>query len=415
MKRNKAKINILLVICFFIVFSLFFNRSILAANDYSSEIEKTQKQIEEQQNYIKKLEEQRAIYQKNIEIKRGEATTLNSQLSILNNQIARTKVEIQTKEAEIKNTDLMIKNIQYKILEKQKQIESEKEKIAELLRLIYYRENKNYLEIILLNNSISDILVQLKYLEDLQTELSQNLDKVKLIKQGLEMQEKDLRSKKDDLTKLKNELTEQKLILGTKKETKQNLLDETRGAEWKFQSLLADAIKEQRLAESEIARLEQSVRAKIAQQEREEKLKRLEAEGTIVFSWPVPSNAITATFHDPDYPYKNWLGEHPGIDIRAAQRTAIRAPAAGYVAKAKSGGMGYSYIMLIHNDSFSTVYGHLNEILVQEDTYVKRGEIIGRTGGLPGTPGAGRFSTGPHLHFEVRLNGVPVNPLDYLI
>ena len=141
----------------------------------------------------------------------------------------------------------------------------------------------------------------------------------------------------------------------------------------------------------------------------------MEKEGIIIFSWPIPLNGITSKFHDPDYPYRSWIGEHSAIDLRAAQGTAIRAPASGYVARAKHGGLGYSYIMIIHNESFSTVYGHVSQIFVQEDEYVKRGTIIGRTGGLPGTLGAGRFSTGPHLHFEVRLDGIPVNPEDYLL
>ncbi len=133
------------------------------------------------------------------------------------------------------------------------------------------------------------------------------------------------------------------------------------------------------------------------------------------WSWPVPKNTITSTFRDPSYPFRKSIGEHSGVDIRAAQGTTLRAAASGYVARVKfDGSTAYSYIMIIHADNFSTVYGHVSGVSVSADEYVTQGQIIGKTGGAPRTVGAGPFSTGPHLHFEIRKNGIPVDPLNYL-
>ena len=381
----------------------------------NEEIKKIQQEIWDKEKNIENLDKQKKVYKEKIKIKRTEANNLKEELSLLNDKIDKRKIEIETQEEKIKITDLSIKRIQLEILRKKKEIEEAKNNLKELLIAINKYDQKNYLEIIFLNGSLSDVFNHLRYLNVVQEKVLRNLQRIATVKNGLQTQENNLQRERQNLSDLKADLNGQKIQLTSEREVKQSLLRETRGAEWKFQSLLAEIITEQQNIEKEISLLEKQAREKIAA-EKEKQAKNMEKEGIIVFSWPVPFEKITCSFHDPDYPFKNWIGEHSGIDLRASQGTLVRAAASGYIARAKSGKIGqYSYIMIIHNNTFSTVYGHMSKVLVKENQYVKRGEVIGWSGGMPGTPGAGRFCTGPHLHFEVRLNGIPVNPMDYLL
>jgi murein DD-endopeptidase MepM/ murein hydrolase activator NlpD len=106
-------------------------------------------------------------------------------------------------------------------------------------------------------------------------------------------------------------------------------------------------------------------------------------------------------------PYYRVWQLHAGMDIAAGGGSPIRAAADGRVIRAGwNGGYG-QYTCISHGDRFSTCYGHQSQIGVYVGEHVRRGEVIGRVG----TTGA---STGNHLHFETRINGVPKNPLKYL-
>ncbi|MBU1630090.1 M23 family metallopeptidase, partial [Patescibacteria group bacterium] len=87
--------------------------------------------------------------------------------------------------------------------------------------------------------------------------------------------------------------------------------------------------------------------------------------------------------------------------------------AGGYVAWNKTGRMYGNYTMIVHPGGIATIYAHLSKFIAKPDTYVERGDVIGLSGGRPGDPGAG-LSTGPHLHFEVRQDGIPVNAENFL-
>jgi murein DD-endopeptidase MepM/ murein hydrolase activator NlpD len=129
------------------------------------------------------------------------------------------------------------------------------------------------------------------------------------------------------------------------------------------------------------------------------------------FGWPIQGAVLTQGFGPSDL----WLEPamfgfphfHTGLDL-ASGRTRISAAADGVVAVAGYGTTGYgNYVIIVHGGGLVTLYGHLSAITVTVGQKVTQGQQIG----VEGTTGA---STGVHLHFEVRLNGTPVDPSPYL-
>lgn len=134
------------------------------------------------------------------------------------------------------------------------------------------------------------------------------------------------------------------------------------------------------------------------------------------FCWPVPSSYyITSYFGE------RWGTFHKGIDIGAGNGTPIVAAASGTVIMAYNGcthdygkdsscgcGGGYgNYIVIDNGGSYSTLYGHCSSVAVSEGDYVNQGDVIGYVGSTG-------YSTGNHLHFEIRVDGSQVDPLSYL-
>jgi murein DD-endopeptidase MepM/ murein hydrolase activator NlpD len=398
--KNKYKIVTLCLLIFVLAWP-----SNLLAQDVSS----LDSQIENKKNEVNEIKKQMAVYEKSIRVKQEEAMSLYNQIDILENQIAKTKLDIMATEKEIEQIKLENREVELKIITIEDKITSQKDNLSSIIQEIHQADKESPLKIFLSNNSMSDFFNQTEYIKDLQNNLQDSIGTIKQERKELVLKKGELEQQELQVAKLKEDLEQKQVEQQGETQYKDILLTKTKESEAKYQQLYTQAKQEQQSISSEIYSLEQAYRKKL-----ENKKKQNQPELTdSTLGWPVPQRRITSTFHDPDYPFR-YLFEHPAIDIATPQGTNITAPAEGYILKAKDNGMGYSYISIIHADGLSTVFGHVSKIYVKNDEYVSKGEVIGLTGGMPGTPGAGRLCTGPHLHFEVRLNGIPVNPLNYL-
>ena len=123
--------------------------------------------------------------------------------------------------------------------------------------------------------------------------------------------------------------------------------------------------------------------------------------------WPV-RGWVTSDFGMRRSPLSGHRQLHAGIDIAGPTGSPVHAPGEGGVTFAgRHGGFG-KMVIIDHGYGISTVYGHNSEIFVKEGNMVKRGDLLARVGSTG-------HSTGPHLHYEVLLDGVPVDPAKYIL
>ena len=377
---------------------------------FDPEIQRIKDSIQTSQDQINELQKQRKTYEENLKIKRQQINTLKNQIGILDDSIAKLVLEVQTTELQIEQSNLEIQNIELQIGHKEDEIDKQQSKISKVLNTINKNSRKkNNLEILILEGNLGNFFNEINQLQSLENTLSVELTGLNDLKDDLINKGKALNTRKEQLSNLHDKLLSNQERKLADQYVKGNLLDQTQGQEESFQSLLSQVKAEQAGIEAEIQNLEIAARRRL-----------LETEGILPnddeFIWPVPSRKVTAYFHDPDYPYR-YIFEHPAIDVGdTPQGTPIRASRSGYVATVRftPGSSAYGYILLVHPGGLSTVYGHISKPYVEEDNFVVQGEVIALSGGGPGTSGAGRLTTAPHLHFETRLNGIPVNPLNYL-
>lgn len=122
------------------------------------------------------------------------------------------------------------------------------------------------------------------------------------------------------------------------------------------------------------------------------------------FARPLEGYPISSSFGPRTDPFLGKPAMHTGLDYRAPVGTPIKATGAGVVSMAKyNGGYGLS-VEIIHENGLVTKYAHMRKILVSKGQRIERGDLVGTVGNT------GR-STGPHLHYEVRINGEPINPM----
>lgn len=242
----------------------------------------------------------------------------------------------------------------------------------------------------LISSNTNDVLDQLKLIQEERSYL--------LTKAAVAQEEAD--AIREELEQVREELDAQKAV---REEIKKEL--DVRRAHW--DSVLATAVEEQKEITDFIAAEEERIARELEEARRRAELEARLGQITEA-GWVLPSpGAITSWFGPRLHPILGYTRMHNGVDFNCWTGDPIRSATDGIVIMAEYYG-GYGYTIIVqHANSLSTLYAHLSAFNSQVNDYVVAGQQIGQCG----TTG---LSTGPHLHFEVRQSGAPVNPLPYL-
>jgi murein DD-endopeptidase MepM/ murein hydrolase activator NlpD len=269
---------------------------------------------------------------------------------------------------------------------------------------IYENGELNYLNVLVSAHSFSDFVERW---EDLRLLIGANEDAVR---------ERAAAEKK--VADVQSNLDQTRLRLAQEQQAQQEARSQLASLADERRNLVALAADQKHRAADQVAQMEELSAAEEAQLEAliQERSREIEAAnkaagiaggalpsgGPGKFSWPV-TGTITSPFGWRSNPFGGAPEFHQGLDIGAPSGTTVTAAAAGTVIMAQwYGGYG-NYILIDHGGGYSTGYGHLSAIYVSRGQTVARGQAIGAVGSTG-------YSTGPHLHFEIRINGKPVDP-----
>ena len=191
------------------------------------------------ENELKELEDKIAQYEGDITKTQQEKNTLQNQISILKKKIEKLNLQIQQSNTLIKDISFQVKDTEASIGKTSLKIEDSREKLADILRLIYEENQKPLIEILLSNGQLSDFFNNLMALEDLNSKSQELLLSIKSLKTNLEGQKQNLDEEKEDLERITEiQILQREESVGTKRE-QEKLLEQSKGKESEYQKLLS--------------------------------------------------------------------------------------------------------------------------------------------------------------------------------
>ena len=385
--RKFFRTTLAFVICSLVIFSFVYAEENETNNTTNTAATDLQTQRNEIQNQMNEANEQ-------LEGVQNDISENLQQVQKLDEKISNSQQELDELNKKIEDLENSSEEVEKKLKTAEENYEKQKKLLDSYLVAVQESSDTQYLDVLLSSKNISEFLSNYFLITELANSQVELLEDMQNKKNEIQQSKEKLDKNKEDLAVIKANQTKTATVLANTKTVRENFISKLSDQEKDIQSKIDEYYAQFNAINSEILQLAQGG---IATQYIGGEL-----------AWPVPGyTVISSNYGMRTHPITGVYKLHTGVDIRAPLGATFIAANDGIVTKASYNGAYGNMVIIDHGGGVSTLYAHGSEILVQVGQTVKRGEPVLKVGSTG-------YSTGPHAHFEVRLNGVVTNPMPYI-
>jgi len=322
--------------------------------------------------------------------------TMKAKLNQLETQIATAQTILDQKKVAFVQAQNQVTLAQKELEQKEEELNDRRLALGKRARGIYESGQVSHLELLFQSSDLSDFITRMEYFSKLVDNDRQLLADIESQKEQITRKKGELQVKRDQAAEIKAQAASVSADLDKKKSEQRVALDQN--------------LKAQKAAFDEVDRLEAESKAlteKIRKLQAAQSGKGTKAGNGTVSTWPVPGYySISSPFGWRTHPITKKRSMHTGTDVVAPTGTKLHAAGAGVVIMAGWNTAYGNMTIIDHGSGISTLYGHQSRLDVSEGQAVNANQVIGAVGSTG-------WSTGAHLHFEVRVGGNPTDPIQY--
>ncbi|HEX2040278.1 MAG TPA: peptidoglycan DD-metalloendopeptidase family protein [Acidimicrobiales bacterium] len=333
---------------------------------------------------------------------------LDGKVAAIDGQIRAAEAHVAAAEAELERIQSEFVRTQLKLQVAEEEVSAAKHELREKAVAAYVGQpSARAIDVVFKAESMRELAATMGYLEAVVAAQKQALDRFVALRDDTVALRESVAATKDQALAQRNVVLGRKAALETARREQDVVRQAVLAQEGEQASILEEVRSRKAEFQAEIAALRAESNSISGLLKGIQSGQTPQPSGRGVLALPVPGARVTSTFGPRVHPIFHDVRYHDGVDFGAGHGTPIRAGADGVVVHAGPRG-GYGTTVIIdHGNALATLYAHQSSLNVSLGSRVSRNQVVGYVGSTG-------FSTGPHLHFEVRVSGTPVDPLRYL-